>query len=199
MKVTIADYGVGNLHSLAKALERLGTQVKISADLGRLDDADALVLPGVGAYGNVMKQLEPVKHELIEFVDEKPVLGVCLGMELLFEYSEESGGVTGLGLIPGRVERLVGVKVPHMGWNTVHHDQDPIFEGIDQDTHFYFVHSYAWKAEGEPTIAMTEYGGRFTAVVRIGNVYGTQFHPEKSSRAGLRLLENFVRFAEAFG
>lgn len=200
VKVTILDYGVGNLHSLTKATGRFGAQVGIQEDLKGLNEADCLILPGVGAFGAVATKLIPHREEIAQFVRTKPVLGICLGMQLLFERSDESDKGKGLGLIEGKVERLPpgdNLKIPHIGWNLVHHRQDRIFQGIKQDEWFYFAHSYVAEADAGRKLGFTHYGRRFVSVINKGLIYGTQFHPEKSSRAGLKFLNNFLQIAIA--
>ena len=197
--IAIVDYGVGNLRSVQKALERVGAEAVVSGDPGALDAARGVVLPGVGAFGDGMDQLrarglaEPVLHHVEA---GKPLLGICLGMQLLFEESEEMGQHTGLGLLPGRVVRFPEgeLKVPHIGWNQLQVRQDPLLEGIADGSYAYFVHSYyVAPAEAEDVLATTEYGIAFAAVVGRGRVWGAQFHPEKSQEVGLRLLQNFAR------
>lgn len=189
MNLVIFDYGTGNLHSLRKALERQGASVRIGADL---PDADGLVLPGVGAFGAAADRLAPHAPAIREAAAAGlPVLGICLGMQLLLDASEEGPG-EGLGLVPGRVRRLRAERVPHMGWNRVE-SADPLLAGL-ADERFYFANSYVCDP-ADPSDAAgwtTHEGDRFAAVVRRGPVTGTQFHPEKSGEAGLRLLEAWV-------
>ncbi len=199
LKVTILDYGVGNLHSLAKAVGRFGTQVTIQKDLRRLNEADCLIFPGVGAFGPVMAKLFPYREKFAELTKTKPLLGICLGMQLLFEESVESGEHKGLGLIEGKVEKLPAgdnLKIPHMGWNRVHYQQDEIFKGIGQDEWFYFAHSYIAQVDAGDQLGFTYYGRKFASVINKGLIYGTQFHPEKSSQAGLKFLNNFLQIAK---
>lgn len=199
--ITIIDYGMGNLRSVAKALEHLGLVSEITAEPERIAAAERLILPGVGAFGDAMVELE--KRRLIAPVVDyarsgRPFIGICLGMQLLFDESEESPGVAGLGLIPGRVRRFEpGLKVPHMGWNTVRQARpSPLFAGVPDNDYFYFVHSYyvdpSPRAE-EAAAGLTTYGIEFAAVLSHGNIFGTQFHPEKSQQRGLRMLENFAK------
>ncbi|AEN04720.1 Imidazole glycerol phosphate synthase subunit hisH [halophilic archaeon DL31] len=205
MQVTIIDYGVGNLRSLRRGLENAGASVAVSADPDELATADALVLPGVGAFQECVTNSEPFHDVLVEAAEDTPILGVCVGLQLLFTESTEGAATTpvqGLDLIPGRVERLPNVetKVPHMGWNQLTIETDhPIIDGIDDGEYAYFVHSYAAEV-GDHTIASCDYGFDFAAVAAndAGNVVGTQFHPEKSGETGLTILENFVAFAEAY-
>lgn len=193
MRIVLFDYGVGNLHSLAKALAAQGAQVTITAGTESLAEADALVLPGVGAFGAAAKRLAPLRSELLAALDGgMPCLGICLGMQLLCDGSDEGNGA-GLGVIPGRVRRLDAPRIPHMGWNAVETNADPIFAGLDGLV-AYYANSYAVQpADNNDVIAWTDYDGtRFAAAVRRGSVWGVQFHPEKSGRAGLRLIANFV-------
>ena len=196
--LTIADYGMGNLRSVAKAFEHVGVSAAVSSDPGVLGAARAIVLPGVGAFPEAMREIE--RRELAEPIRERaaagvPLLGICLGMQLLFESSAEHGGAAGLGLLPGTVEplRASGLKLPHIGWAHLRLDApSPLTEGIAEGEPFYFVHSLAAHPDRSDLLASAEYGERFAAVVGRGNVFGTQFHPEKSSGAGLRMLRNFA-------
>ncbi|HET7274365.1 MAG TPA: imidazole glycerol phosphate synthase subunit HisH [Longimicrobiaceae bacterium] len=193
MRVAILDYGTGNLHSLAKALERSGAQVSIETDPVTALSSDALILPGVGAFAEAAAGLAPCVASLREaLIGGLPCLGICLGMQLLFEGSDEGAGA-GIGLIPGHVRRLRARRVPHMGWNAVQAGSDPIFAGIERE-HLYFANSFAAEpAERSGVVAWTDYDGdAFPAAVRHGRTWGVQFHPEKSGAAGLRLLENFL-------
>jgi glutamine amidotransferase len=206
VQVTIIDYGVGNLRSLQRGLERADATVTISDEREEIAASDALVLPGVGAFGECVRNLEPFRDVVLEAAEDTPVLGICVGFQLMFTESTEGapGGETidGLDLIPGRVERLPtdDVKVPHMGWNELTVDREhPIVDGIDDGDYAYFVHSYG-SAVADHTVASCDYGFDFAAIAatEAGNVMGTQFHPEKSGDTGLRVLENFVDFAEAW-
>ncbi|SHG44207.1 imidazole glycerol phosphate synthase subunit HisH [Halobaculum gomorrense] len=205
MNVTVIDYGVGNLRSLRRGLERAGAEVTVSSDPDDIRDAAALVLPGVGAFRECVANSEPFHDVLVEKAENTPILGVCVGLQLMYEESTEGAPagetVEGLGLIPGRVERLPNsVKVPHMGWNELTPERDhPITDGIEAGDYAYFVHSYCADVTGR-TIASCEYGRRFAAVAanEAGNVIGTQFHPEKSGETGLKILSNFVDYAEAY-
>ena len=192
---TVIDYGVGNLFSMSNALRKAGLRVEVAEEPSRLSGSDAVVLPGVGNFGAAAANLEPFREALKEAVDDgTPLLGSCLGMQLLFERSEESPG-DGLGLLPGEVKRFVGdVKTPHMGWNTVEPTRDsPLLDGLKPGSYFYFVHSYYPEpADPRDTLASTSYGGMFASIVERGSVYGTQFHPEKSGEAGARLLANYA-------
>ena len=201
--IAIINYGAGNLRSVAKALESLGARVLVTADPAEIAAADGLVLPGQGACDSAMVALEA--QDLTESVkqaiaDEKPFFGVCLGLQLLFDYTEE-GGAECLGVIPGQVRRFPpGLKVPHMGWNTAEllQPDHPVFADVPQDSHFYFVHSYyPDPVSAEPVAAVTDYGLRFCCAVAHGNVVATQFHPEKSGPTGLRLYSNFLRMVRS--
>ncbi|WP_410764870.1 imidazole glycerol phosphate synthase subunit HisH [Haloferax sp. DFSO60] len=206
MKVTIIDYGVGNLRSLQRGLERAGATVTVSDDPEELAAADALVLPGVGAFEECIRNSEPFHDVLIDAAEDTPILGICVGLQLLFTESTEGAPegetIEGLDLISGRVERLPNdeVKVPHMGWNELTIESDhQLAEGIDDDDYAYFVHSFG-SPRADHTIASCDYGFDFAAMAvnEAGNVMGTQFHPEKSDETGLRVLENFVRYAKAY-
>jgi len=207
VEVRIVDYGLGNLRSVTRGLERAGASVRVTDEPSEVEGAEALVLPGVGAFEEGMEGASALHGALVEAAEETPLLGVCLGMQMLMTESEEGtgGSVEGLGLVEGRVvcfPSSVG-KVPHMGWNTVEGRRDhPVVEGVDGE-YVYFVHSYYTKA-GDATVTSTEYGDdetvEFSSVVsnERGNVVGTQFHPEKSGETGLRILRNFVEFAEGY-
>jgi len=199
MSIAIVDYGMGNLRSVQKGLERVGFPAAVTRDVKTIEQADGVVLPGVGAFRACMDNLR--EYGLIDTVRRvveggKPFLGICLGMQLLFEESEEFGKVEGLGLLPGRVVRFAdrpGLKVPHMGWNQIRKRQDvPHLQGIDDGASVYFVHSY-YVAPSDPSLAATttEYGNEFVSAVARGNIFATQYHPEKSQEVGLKILENF--------
>ena len=204
-RVVLLDYGSGNIHSAAKALERAGAEVEVTADRAAALEADGLVVPGVGAFQAVMDQLRAVRGD--EVIDRRlaggrPVLGICVGMQVLFEHGVERGVDTeGLGQWPGTVTELRAPVLPHMGWNTVRPDAGSVlFDGIE-DERFYFVHSYAaqdWHLDvmppfPQPSLTWAEHGGRFLAAVENGPLSATQFHPEKSADAGIRLLANWIR------
>lgn len=199
--IAIIDYGMGNLRSVGKAFEALGAQAEVTEDRRRIVRADKLVLPGVGAFGKGMaelgsRKLIPVIKEAIE--NGKPFLGVCLGLQLLFDESEEMGRHQGLGVIRGKVKRLRGdVKIPHMGWNQIQLKVTqvcPIFKGIPNGAFFYFVHSYVGVPEDRTVISATcRYGETFASALWRDNLFATQFHPEKSQALGLALLKNFLR------
>jgi len=196
MRIAIIDYGVGNMRSVEKGFAYVGVPAKVTDDPAEIESADAIVLPGVGAFESGMRHIEPLKKVVLDRVDAGvPMLGVCLGMQMLFEESEEGGLHRGLGLVKGRITRFSnGLKVPHMGWNSLDiKKQHPLLDGIKSGSFAYFVHSYKAPVS-ESTVASADYGGEFTAVVSGDrpNVVGTQFHPEKSSDAGLRMLKNFA-------
>jgi glutamine amidotransferase len=196
MKISIMDYGVGNLHSISKGLERAGANVQMVEDPEELLEAECIVFPGVGAFGAAMEVLRPVLPALRKKVkDGTPTLGICLGMQILFEKSEESKG-EGVAVIKGTVRRLRRGRIPQMGWNEVVPKSDRLFEGVPEGSQFYFANSYICLPAEDVTIADTVYGMRFASAVRKGAILGVQFHPEKSGPPGLRLLGNFVRIAE---
>ena len=201
--VAIIDYGAGNLQSVEKALRHLGCQCQITADPGELAAAQAAVLPGVGAFGDAMGQLRArgLEEPIRRFVSSgKPFLGICLGLQILFEESEESPGVKGLGLLRGRVLRLPkesGLKIPHIGWNSLTiRKPGGLFAGVEGEPYVYFVHSYYLQAEEDVVAATAEYGAAIHAAVQKDNLLACQFHPEKSGEVGLRLLRNFKAMAE---
>lgn len=189
-EVVLLDYGMGNLHSVSKALERAGAEVRLVSTPGDLGMPDALVLPGVGNFGRCVTNLRAggLDRTVLAWLEaDRPFLGICVGMQLLFEGSDESDQ-PGLGVLEGRVVRIPSaVRVPHMGWNTVE-GAGPIFDGVDSRW-FYFVHSYAADVQG---VGMCEYGLKFAAAAERGQMWATQFHPEKSAAAGLRVMANFV-------
>ncbi len=199
-RIAILDYGVGNLKSAFKGLKRVGADVVITDDPVLIENADGIVLPGVGAFKVGMENLGSLRTILDEAVSSgKPIFGICLGMQMLLTLSEEGGMISGLDYIQGKVVRFSpdrGLKIPHMGWNTLKIIQDhPILAGVDDGTFVYFVHSYyAVTNEKELTVATSDYGLDFAAVVASadGKVVGTQFHPEKSGDIGIKMLENFV-------
>ncbi|MBP3791731.1 MAG: imidazole glycerol phosphate synthase subunit HisH [Methanobrevibacter sp.] len=193
--ITIIDYKSGNLKSISNGFRKIGADYQISDDKEVIANSDYLVLPGVGAFGSAMENLKPFEDVIHEHVnDDKPFLGICLGQQVLMGSSEESVGVEGLNLFNGHVERLPeGVKIPHMGWNKLDVRNDsPILEGIDGE-YFYFVHSYHVIPDDEKIIAGTcDYGGEVVASLSQNNLFSTQFHPEKSGKAGLKILKNFT-------
>ena len=201
--IAIIDYGRGNLGSVEKAFERLGLDAVVTQEAAVVDAADAVVLPGDGAFHDAMANLERLRllAALRRALDgRRPFLGICLGYQLLFSTSEEFGDGRGLDVIPGVVRRFPpGRKIPHMGWNQVRHEgRLRLFEGIPEDAHFYFVHSYyPLVGSADRCTAWCEYGVRFAAAIERGRICATQFHPEKSQRWGLRLLENFATMVRA--
>ena len=198
--IAVIDYDAGNLKSVEKALIFLGETPVITRDREELLAADKVILPGVGAFGDAMDRLH--QYRLVDVIKEIvkkgiPFLGICLGLQLMFESSEESPGVEGLGLLPGKILKIPetpGMKVPHMGWNSLKIDPNSrLFKGIPDGSYVYFVHSYYLKAGSEDIVAATtEYGTHIHAAVEKGNLYACQFHPEKSSQTGLKILENFI-------
>jgi imidazole glycerol-phosphate synthase subunit HisH len=201
--VCVLDYGMGNLRSVEKAFERVGADVAITSDHAVARAAAGIVLPGVGAFPRAMERIMELR--LDELLAERieagvPLLGICLGLQLLFESSDELGGASGLGFLPGVVGGLdaPGLKVPHIGWAEVRwRRESPLTEGIEAGTPFYFVHSFTPRPAAEDVLGTAEYGSAFACAAERGNVFGVQFHPEKSSAAGLRLLSNFARICAA--
>jgi glutamine amidotransferase len=195
--IGIVDYGAGNLHSVQKAFEYLGKNCTILRDPGDLGKVARVVLPGVGSFGHALKEIQKKKWfaPLRDWLDEdRPFLGICLGMQLLFESSDESPGVRGFSLVKGTCRKFTERKVPQIGWNEIHIKRNgPLFTGLVSGSYFYFVHSfYAAPEDGEATCAETFYGSFFVSIVGKGRVFGVQFHPEKSGNKGLRLLQNWV-------
>ncbi len=197
--IAIIDYDAGNTRSVEAALAYLGEQSVVTGDGDRILKADRVILPGVGSFGDAMGKLRsrglvPVIQECVS--QKVPFLGICLGLQLLFEDSEESPGVEGLGILKGRIRRIPGrdgLKVPHIGWNSLRFPKKGrLFQGIDQDSYVYFVHSYYLEAQEEIVTATTEYGVQIHASVEKGNLFACQFHPEKSSRVGMQILRNFI-------
>jgi glutamine amidotransferase len=209
-KIVVVDYGMGNLRSVAQALRAVAPEadVQISGDAAAIDAADRIVLPGQGAMRDCMQSLREggAEEALLRAVKTRPVMGVCVGEQMLFDSSDENGGVPGLGLLPGKVVRfeLDGklqadgsrFKVPQMGWNRVRQSRaHPLWDGVAPDSYFYFVHSYyAQPADAQDALGETDYGGMFCCAVARDNIVATQFHPEKSAAAGLRLYRNFVHW-----
>ena len=198
--VAIIDYDAGNIKSVEKALLHLGEEVIITRDREQILNSDKVILPGVGAFGDAMEKLRSygLDKVIYEVVERKiPFLGICLGLQLLFEKSDETPGVKGLGILPGGILRIPdkeGIKIPHMGWNSVKIKENVrIFKDVPQDSYVYFVHSYYLKAGREEDVAATtEYSTLIHAAVEHDNVFACQFHPEKSSEIGLKILKNFV-------
>ena len=198
--IAIIDYNAGNLKSVEKALHFLGEDCVITRNFHEIKTADKVILPGVGAFGDAMEQLK--KYELDKVIhqvtaENKPFLGICLGLQLLFEESEESPGVEGLGILKGKIKRIPdedGLKVPHIGWNSLHLEHNGrLFQNIPENSYVYFVHSYYLEAQDPEIVkASTEYGVHIHASVEKGNVFACQFHPEKSSDIGIQILKNFV-------
>lgn len=200
--IAVVDYGIGNLGSVTKGFRRAGAEVVLTGDPAVLRQAEALVLPGDGAFGAAMAEIEgrglvPVLREAI--LRGTPLVGICIGMQLLFEESEEHGRHRGLGVLPGRVRRFDGeLPVPHMGWNTLRaHRSHPVLDGVEDGAHVYFVHSYYCDAPDEVVVASSDYGREFPAIVGRDHVLGLQFHPEKSQAVGLRIAANVVRSVAA--
>jgi len=197
-RIAIVDYGMGNLRSVEKALEHVGVTATISADPGELRAADGVILPGVGAFPRAMERIRATG--LDELIAERrdagvPILGICLGLQLLFDSTTELGGASGLGLLDGPVAELEadGLKIPHIGWSPLRWERDSrLADGIPSETPFYFVHSFAPRPVAGELLGSAAYGARFACAAERDNVFGVQFHPEKSSAAGLRLLANFA-------
>jgi imidazole glycerol-phosphate synthase subunit HisH len=198
--IVMLDYGAGNIRSAYKAFEHLGADIELTSDPGRVHHGAKLVLPGVGAFGAGMAELRrrgleaPIRHAVAQGI---PLLGICVGMQYLFETSDEMGQHTGLALIPGTVTRFAPSpthKVPHMGWNQLHHDgSHPLLAGVANGAYCYFVHSYYCRpTRPEDSVATTDYGRDFCAIVSHQNIFGLQFHPEKSHTIGLKILQNFI-------
>jgi glutamine amidotransferase len=201
MMIAVIDYGAGNIRNVVNAINRLGYQIKLTSEPGVILSADTVILPGVGAAGDTvssLKQLnliEPVRKIITE---NKPFMGICIGLQILFSETEEDKGQKCLDIFPGKVKKLpAGQKIPHMGWNQVKQKVDhPVFDGVPDNSHFYFVHSYYVDPEDKSLVAgITDYGVEFCSMIAKGNMIGTQFHPEKSGDAGLRILDNFLRIS----
>ena len=194
--IAIADYGMGNRRSVEKALAHVGAESRITADHDAIRSADAVILPGVGAFPEAMRNLRRTGLDAVLRELTQPLLGICLGMQLLFESSSEHEGAEGLGILPGTVTKLTSPRLPHIGWNLVRFQRESVLaRGMDASA-FYHVHSFACRpADPDDVVGTSEYGERFVSVVERGNVMATQFHPEKSSRDGLRLLHNFATLA----
>lgn len=203
--IAIIDYDAGNVGSVEKALRHLGEEVVVTRDADTLFSAEKVILPGVGSFGDAMKKLQ--EYGLVEIIrtlvqNEIPVLGICLGLQLFFESSEESPGIEGLGILKGKIVKIPEgkgpdgepLKIPHIGWNSLEFPREGrLFAGIQEEAYVYFVHSYYLKAEEDIVTARTRYGVQIDASVEKGNVFACQFHPEKSSETGLKILKNFVQ------
>lgn len=203
--IAIIDYDAGNIKSVEKALLMLGEEVEVTRDPQKLLQAEKVILPGVGAFGDAMARLK--EYGLVDVIrqitqKDTPFLGICLGLQLLFESSEESPGVEGLGLLKGEIVRIpegkgtdgTPLKIPHIGWNSLHFPkQGRLFEGLPEESYVYFVHSYYLRAREDIVTAQTQYGVSIDASVEKGNIFACQFHPEKSSDVGLQILKNFVK------
>ena len=196
-RLVILDYSLGNLMSISKAFESLGSDVVVSRDRKTINDSDALILPGVGAFEDAMKNISPIESTVLEAIEGgRPTLGICLGLQILFTESTEGGLRPGLKVWRGRVDKLpTDVKVPHIGWNTLDFKRaDRLTEGIKNGAYVYFVHSYYGNPPSrDMVIAETDYGVTFPSIISEGNIYATQFHPEKSGKTGLSMLKNFIR------
>ncbi|MDF2686371.1 MAG: hisH [Clostridia bacterium] len=203
LSVSIIDYGAGNLKSVSKALDYLKINNKITGEKSEIEKSDAIILPGVGAFPDAVRSFK--ERKLFELIKEqallKPFLGICLGMQLLFEKSYEFEECKGLGLIEGYVDKIKfdGLKIPHMGWNNLKLlNPSPILKNTDEDTFVYFVHSFMAYTEDKNISAYTVYGDKVTAAVRYKNIFGTQFHPEKSGDKGIKILKDFINFSERY-
>lgn len=196
--LALIDYGVGNLHSVAKALEFVGGDVKLTCAADDIELADKIVLPGVGAFGDCMKNLAAtglIPTIKAQIASGKPILGICVGLQILFEGSEESPNVAGLNVFSGRVKRICAgdLKIPHMGWNSIKFGGSKLFAGLSGEPYYYFVHSYHAVPDDKNIIAATTtYGETVTAAIERDNIFATQFHPEKSGDVGLQVLKNFL-------
>lgn len=196
LNITLTDYGVGNLYSIRRSLENCGANVTVVQDMSKVLDAECIVFPGVGAFDKTMEKLQPYREDICRKLESgTPALGICIGMQILYEGSAE-GTTPGLGFLRGHVIPLEGRIVPHMGWNSVESD-DPLMKGV-VDPHFYFAHSFRGSPDEDITVGTTEYEGTdVPTFFRKANVYGSQFHPEKSSTSGMTVLKNFISFAES--
>lgn len=205
--IAVIDYGAGNIQSVVKALKFIGCDCIVTNKKDDLLKADGAIMPGVGSFGDSMDSMisTGARDAVLEFVErERPFLGICLGLQLLFPESEESPGMSGLGLLKGTITKIpaeTGLKIPHMGWNSLEIlKHDGIFKGIEDNPYVYFVHSYFLTAEEQSIVsARTEYGVKIDASVRKGNIFATQFHPEKSGKIGLQILQNFIDITKKGG
>jgi imidazole glycerol phosphate synthase, glutamine amidotransferase subunit len=200
--IAVIDYGAGNLQSVVKAFHFIGRDILVTADKEELKHASAAVLPGVGAFGDAMSCLKKADFvtPVLDFIESgKPFLGICLGLQLLFEGSEETPGISGLGVLKGKIQKIpaeTGLKIPHIGWNSLSvKKSNGLFQNMEPNPYVYFVHSYYLKAEDPEVVSSTtDYGVAIDASVQRGNLFATQFHPEKSGKTGLQMLKNFVSF-----
>ena len=195
-RIAVVDCGIGNLRSVQKAFEKLGATTVVTTSAGSISESDAIILPGDGAFKTGMKALEPLKEKLfLEVGQGKPLLGICLGMQVLFSTGFEGGKTSGLGFLEGEVKRFEegSLKVPQIGWNRIESLHGRLFEGVDEGQRAYFLHSYYCEPKEKPQVcAETGYGIMYASAVERNNLFGVQFHPEKSSAAGLKMLENFI-------
>ena len=192
--VAIIDYGAGNTKSLQFALDRLGTDSILTSDAAQIKNAEKVIFPGQGAAASAIRKLKRLGLDTLIGDLKQPVLGICLGMQLLCEHSEE-GDVSGLGIVKGTVKRFSNkVKVPQMGWNSIHDLKGPLFEGIDEGSYMYLVHSY-FVSKSKETVALSDYNGAYSVALQKENFYGVQFHPEKSSQKGQQVLSNFLKLS----
>ncbi len=196
--ICIVDYGAGNLRSVQKALEHLGAQAQVSSSAKDIESSDKIILPGVGAFGKAVDAIDRLglRPSLVQSIEQnKPFLGICLGLQLLFENSEENPEARGLSVLAGHVVRFPkNLKVPHLGWNVLQQTSDsPLWQGIADESYFYFAHSYyVLPKDASLTVGASDYSFRFPVAIRKGNLFGLQFHPEKSQKRGLQILRNFV-------
>ncbi|MHA1238288.1 MAG: imidazole glycerol phosphate synthase subunit HisH [Candidatus Odinarchaeia archaeon] len=199
-QIAILDYGVGNLRSISNAVKKKGGTPLITKDIKVIEGADGLILPGVGAFSDALTNISPYKSELIKVITSgKPILGICLGLQILFTESTEGGAYKGLNVFKGRVLRLPStVKIPHIGWNQLKiiDSSNSLVEGIKQDEYVYFVHSYYPQPEEQVIVAVTQYGVEFPSIISKKNIYATQFHPEKSGKTGMKIVENFIKITK---